>query len=145
MKNINNLFMKKIKALILSPMDASYKRIRDTIQKTLQESDVTSIQIDKFLPGTLFTNAIAEAIQKSDFIIADVSSKNPNVIYEVGFAHGLRKPTLLMLSTDSRDEMPYDLVGYQMATYDPNNLESLKRQIYRFVRYQKSRWEKQNV
>lgn len=138
--------MKKIEALILAPMDSSYRRIRDTIQRTLRESGVTPIQIDEIIqPGAQWANAVTDAIQEADFIVADVSRKNPNVLYELGFAHALRKPTLLMLSMDSVGEMPFDLAGYQMATYDPQNLTSLKDQIVRFVKYQVSRWGGENA
>ena len=132
--------MRTIRALILTPMDSSYSRIRDTIQRTLKDSGVTPVQIDEIIrPGAQWANAVTDAIQEADFIVADVSRKNPNVLYELGFAHALRKPTLLMLSTDSVGEMPFDLAGYQMATYDPENLTSLQNQIVRFVKYQESR------
>ena len=138
--------MKTINALILSPMDSSYRRIRDTIQRTLRESGVTPVQIDDVIrPGAQWANAVTEAIQEADFIVADVSRKNPNVLYELGFAHALRKPTLLMLSIDSVGEMPFDLAGHQMATYNPKDLTSLKNQIARFVKYQESRWRDENA
>jgi nucleoside 2-deoxyribosyltransferase len=138
--------MKNVEALVLTPMDSSYKRIRDTIQRSLRDSGVSPIQIDEiFQPGAQWANAVTDAIQEADFIVADVSRKNPNVLYELGFAHALRKPTLLMLSTDAVGEMPFDLAGYQMVTYDPGNLTSLRDQIVRFVKYQESRWSKENA
>lgn len=137
---------KTLQALILSPMDSSYLRVKDTIQKTLREANVVPIQIDEIIrPGAQWANAVTEAIQDADFIVADVSRKNPNVLYELGFAHALRKPTLLMLSTEASGEMPYDLAGYQMATYDPENLSTLKHQISNFIRYQESRWDGKNA
>ena len=132
--------MKSIEALVLTPFDSSFSRIRDTIQRVLREYGVTPIQIDEVIqPGAQWANAITEAIQESDFIVADVSRRNPNVMYELGYAHALRKPTLLMLNSDSAGEMPSDLAGYQMAVYDPSNLTSLKDQVIRFVKYQDSR------
>jgi len=131
---------KSIEALVLTPMDSSYKPIRETIQRTLQETGVSSVQIGEiFQPGAQWINAVTDAIQQADFIVADVSGEDQNVLYELGFAHALRKPTLLMLSTDSVEKMPSDLAGYQMATYDPENLDSLEAQIVRFIKYQESR------
>lgn len=108
MKMIKNSW-KKIKALILDRMDSSYRRIGDTIQRTLRESEVTPIQIDEIIQsGVQWANAVTDAIQEADFIVADVSRKNPNVLYELGFAHSLRKPTFLMSCMDSVSEMPFD-------------------------------------
>jgi nucleoside 2-deoxyribosyltransferase len=87
---------------------------------------------------------MTDAIREADLIVADVSRKNPNVLYELGYAHALRKPTLLLLSTDETGEMPFDLAGYQMVIYDPQNLRSLQQQIMRFLDYQQSRWEAQS-
>lgn len=137
--------METIEALVLTPFDSSFSRIRDTIQRTLREHGVTPIQIDDVIqPGAQWANAITDAIQESDFVVVDVSRRNPNVMYELGFAHALRKPTLLLLNADSAGEMPFDLAGYQMAVYDPKNLNSLRDQIIRFVKYQDSRRRKEN-
>ncbi|HYW54662.1 MAG TPA: hypothetical protein VE826_11870 [Dongiaceae bacterium] len=38
---------------------------------------------------------IQKLITESDYVIADLSDDNPNVYYEAGFAHALRKPTIL--------------------------------------------------
>jgi nucleoside 2-deoxyribosyltransferase len=134
-------------ALILSPMDLSYRQIRDTVRRVLTESGVRTIQIDEsFQSGTEWrlANAVTDAIQEADFIVADVSMKDPNVLYELGYAHALRKPTLLMLSIDSKEEMPSDLAGYQMLTYNPRDIYSIESQIIRFLKYQASRWGSKN-
>jgi len=100
---------------------------------------VTPVQVDEILQtGAKWASAVTDAIQNADFIVADVTRKNPNVLYELGYAHALRKPTLLLLSTKSTGELPFDLAGYQMAAYDPDDLTSLRKQILRFSEYQKS-------
>src|SRR5205085_241728 len=106
--------------------------------------ETLSIMIDKVSsPSAVWSNAVTDAIQEADLIVADVSRKNANVLYELGFAHALRKPTLLLLSTDEKGDMPFDLAGYQMITYDPRNLLPLRRQIQLILDYQQSRgvWE----
>lgn len=137
--------MKDIKALILAPLDKSYERVRDVVHKSLRKRSVQLITLDNVIkPGAVWANAITDAIRKADLIVADVSRKNPNVLYELGFAHALRKPTLLLLSANEVGEMPFDLAGYQMVIYEPNNLTSLQHQILRFLDYQQSRWEAQS-
>lgn len=39
---------------------------------------------------------IINAIGKSDVIVADLAGHNPNVLYELGYAHAAEKPTILL-------------------------------------------------
>ena|SRR5688572_18021349 len=137
--------MRNINALILAPFDKSYERVRDVIHRSLRKRSIQLITLDDLLrPGAVLANAVTDAIQTADLIVADVSRKNPNVLYELGFAHALRKPTLLLLRADEASEIPVDLAGYQMVIYDPKNLTSLQHQILRFLDYQQSRWDAQS-
>jgi len=68
---------------------------------------------------------ILESIREADLIIADVSHQNPNVLYETGFAHALRKPTILLFDVKSGSRLPSDLDGLQYITYDRANIRGL--------------------
>ena len=132
-------------ALILAPLDISYERVRDVVHRSLRKQSIHLITLDDVLrTRAVMANAITDAIRKADLIVADVSRKNPNVLYELGFAHALRKPTLLLCRADEASEMPVDLAGYQTVIYDPKNLRSLEHQILRFLDYQQSRWDAQS-
>ncbi|MDQ2695179.1 MAG: nucleoside 2-deoxyribosyltransferase [Pseudomonadota bacterium] len=132
--------MKPLRALILMPLDKAHGQVRDIVASTLKEQSVEVVSVDQVIsPGALWANAITEAIQTADVIVADVSSGSPHVLYELGFSHALRKPTLLLLSTHSVGVMPPELSGYQILTYDPANLSPLRQQIIRFLDYQQSR------
>ena len=39
---------------------------------------------------------IWQAINAADFVIADITGRNPNVLYELGLAHALAKPVLIL-------------------------------------------------
>ena len=58
---------------------------------------------------------IYNQIQKADAIVADMSESSPNVFYEVGFAHALRKRVIL-LTWEAKD-IPFDLQNYQHIVY----------------------------
>jgi len=133
--------MKKLQALVLLPMDASYKRIAEVIEITLNQAGVTPI-----LPRDIMwqntrgmLDAMTNAIQEADIIVADVSSSNPNIFFELGFALAFRKPTIVMLSTNAVGGIPSDIAGYMMVTYDPDDMSSLEKKIFRFIEYQVTR------
>ena len=139
--------MKKLQALVLSPMDASYERVAEVIEIALKQAGVTPM-----LPRDMIWKSnrdvldiMTNAIQEADIIVADVSHNSPNVFVELGFALAFRKPTMILLSTDAVGKIPSDLAGYLMATYNPDDLASLRGTISHFIKYQESRWNGKNV
>jgi ActR/RegA family two-component response regulator len=52
---------------------------------------------------TIFTN-----IRRARFIVADVTTNNPNVFFEVGYAYSLNKP-IIFLTRDTIETIPFDL------------------------------------
>jgi len=47
-------------------------------------------------PGVIMCEGICKRIQEADFIVADISIPNPNVLYELGLAYGLNHKMLLV-------------------------------------------------
>jgi predicted RecB family nuclease len=74
---------------------------------------------------------IHSEIEKADLIIADVSEPNPNVFYEVGYAHGVRKPVILII----RDihKTPFDIGHYPHIVYG-GKIRHLKTELEKKVR-----------
>ncbi len=70
---------------------------------------------DIYSPGVI-TEQIKAAIYQSVICIADVTGTNPNVLYEVGIAHTLGKPTILL--TQSEEKIPFDLKAFRVVFYD---------------------------
>ena len=50
---------------------------------------------------------IIEKIDQSNLVIADLTGDNPNVFYELGLAHALRKPVILI--TQRVADVPFRL------------------------------------
>ena len=69
---------------------------------------------------------VVRGIATSDLIVADLTTANPNVFYELGIAHALRKQTILI--TQSIDDVPFDLRPYRLLEYSTH-----------FVRIQEAR------
>ena len=67
----------------------------------------------------VFTTDILARIQKSiraaDVIVADLTTNNPNVYYEVGYAHGKNKRVVLLC--ESADAIKFDLHGMRSIVH----------------------------
>jgi hypothetical protein len=59
-----------------------------------------------------------ELHSESKLILADLSGTNPNVFYELGLAHALTKPAILI--TESIEDIPFDLRALRVLEYDKN-------------------------
>jgi hypothetical protein len=66
-----------------------------------------------FTEGML--DRIFTQISKADVIVADMTGRNPNVFYEVGYAHALDK--IVILLTQNADDIPFDLKQRQHTVY----------------------------
>jgi nucleoside 2-deoxyribosyltransferase len=122
--------MQPQQVFVIAPFDPDGRRVQDAVQRAVEEVGFRVVQYsDSFRPGAELTSNILDNIRQADFIIADVSRQNPNVLYEVGFAHALRKPTILLFNIKSDYNLPSDLAGLQYIAYDLVNLSGLADRV----------------
>jgi len=69
---------------------------------------------------------IYNQIAKADIIVADMTGRNPNVFYEVGYAHALGKQVILL--TQNADDIPFDLKHYAHIVYS-GKIAALKDEL----------------
>jgi len=122
------------RGIVITSWDAAGRRIHDTVNRALQELGIKTYDLRDVPAGASLTNAITAAIREADFVVADVTRQNPNVLYEIGYANALEKPTILLVDGTTKEEMPSDLTGLSYLTYDSKNLRSLQEYINRAVR-----------
>jgi len=60
---------------------------------------------------------IREQIVEAKVLIADITGRNPNVFYELGLAHALEKPVIL-LTQDQAEDVPTDIRHLEFIRYD---------------------------
>ena len=72
---------------------------------------------DLYRPSTI-VHDIWSFTKRSKLVLADLSGKNPNVFYELGLAHALAKPAILVV--ENMDDVPFDLRALRVISYDKN-------------------------
>lgn len=70
---------------------------------------------DVYKPGIILQDII-RGILEADVVIAEITPVNANVFYELGYAHALDKPTILL--AERGREMPFDIRSYRCIFYD---------------------------
>jgi hypothetical protein len=73
---------------------------------------------DLYRPSTI-VNDIWAYTKRAKLLLADLTGKNPNVFYELGLAHALAKPAILV--SESMDDIPFDLRALRIIVYDKND------------------------
>lgn len=90
---------------------------QQVIKTTCEQFNYEVVRADDFYTNGLIIEDILNSIRKASIIIADVTPNNPNVFYEVGFAHGIGKTTIL-LSDRNREKLPFDISGFRTLFYE---------------------------
>lgn len=89
----------------------------DVIKPTCEKFGFEVVRADDIYKSGLIIEDITRSIEEASVIIADITPDNPNVFYEVGYAHAIKKPTIL-LSERQRGALPFDVSGFRTLFYD---------------------------
>jgi hypothetical protein len=82
----------------------------------LQRISVGRLPAGDILGPGLIIEDIARSIDTAKIIIAEITEPNQNVFYELGYAHALNKPTILLAEKGRR--LPFDIAGHRCLFYE---------------------------
>jgi nucleoside 2-deoxyribosyltransferase len=129
------MFQEKAEAFLALPLkDPASKNLAGQIGDLLREQGIEPILAAD--GGTSGAGALAErqnAIRRAEFVVADLTGSNPNVLFEVGLALGLSKPVLLLSQGPAKD-VPFDLHSQQVAMYRPDDLATVGQYVNLWLR-----------
>lgn len=110
------------KAFVIMPFAGEFSAVYDQFVKlTLTQRGFDVFRADDLQHQRSILQDIVEAITLSDLIIADLTGGNENVFYELGLAHAMGKPVVLL--AQDVDDVPFDLRGYRLVTYSTHFTE----------------------
>lgn len=96
-----------------APYDTLYQQVISPSAKSL---GLTVERIDEVAgPGIIFED-IKRHISEAKIVVAEITAPNQNVFYELGYAHALNKPTILLAQRGK--ELPFDIRSYRVIFYD---------------------------
>jgi hypothetical protein len=94
-----------------SELDDIYEKI---VKRAITECGLRCKRSDDMF-GSVVMDDIRKSIKNARLVVAELTGRNPNVLYEVGFAHALNKDVLLL--TQSKDDVPFDLRHWRVLEY----------------------------
>lgn len=83
----------------------------------IEKAGLRSVRADASIFGAgKIMDQIWAGINAAKVLVAELTTKNPNVFYELGLAHALQKPVVLVSSNES--DVPFDLKHIRVIYYD---------------------------
>jgi hypothetical protein len=102
---------------VLMPFTDELKPVyEDHIKAVTERLSCTITRADNFFAANSIMSDIWNAINQARVLIADCTGRNPNVFYELGIAHTLGKPVILI--AQSIDDIPFDIRHIRTILYN---------------------------
>ena len=97
-----------------APHGAYYSKV---YEPAIEKAGLTAVRADTDLFGTgKIMDQIWAGINSAKLLVAELTTRNPNVYYELGLAHALEKPVVLVSSNEK--DVPFDLQHIRVIYYD---------------------------
>jgi hypothetical protein len=102
--------------------DLNFDSISSTIRSRLLREfpELTVVRTNE--DGAYDLTDMLVIVQPASLVICDITGQDPNCLYELGYAHGLGKPVLLI--SERGNPVPWDLEVFRVLPYDSTNLDS---------------------
>lgn len=108
------------------------KRYRDVLKPAIEAANLTAYRVDEDPGTTVLIDAIEKGIRESEICLADITTNNPNIWYEVGFAFANGKAVVLICADPRPDPFPFDIRHRHIVTYrlqSSSDFEALKTEV----------------
>jgi len=107
---------KQPQVFVVQPFGQKFESVfAGIIAPALASAGATAVRANQIVTGGLILEGIFQAIETCDLVIADLTGKNPHAMYELGFAHALRKPVVLI--SEGQEQTPFDLSSARILHY----------------------------
>jgi nucleoside 2-deoxyribosyltransferase len=117
----------EIFAFVLMPFTKEFDDVyRLGIKETAASLNINAERVDEQIFREGILERIYRQIEVADLVIADMTGQNPNVFYEVGYAHAKSKMCILM--TRDADDIPFDLKHHRHIVYG-NSISGLRESL----------------
>lgn len=123
------------RCFVIQPFDkgAYDKRYEDVIVPAIVSAGLEEYRVDRDPATKALIEAIEDGIRSSDACIAEITTDNPNVWYELGFAIANGKPLVMICDSKSRTgPFPFDVSHRPIIRFvpeSPRDFQTLQQEI----------------
>lgn len=119
---------------VFQPFDSGPydKRYEDILDPAIRTANLEPYRVDKDPSATIPIDTLHEEIRLSIACLADITTDNPNVWYELGYAVASNKPMVMICSKSRTRKPPFDIQHRKIIWYaldSPRDFDQLKNDI----------------
>lgn len=105
---------------VVMPFSNTFKsEYEKVIIPAIEENDIKCVRGDEIYSKQRIMDDIWNSLRNCKIVVAELTGKNPNVMYEVGLAHAIGKPVIII--TRNEQDVPFDLKDLRYLYYDTND------------------------
>jgi hypothetical protein len=101
--------------------------VTKSLRKVCKGENIYALRGDDIFRPTDILDDIWNGIMQSQFVIADITGNNANVFYELGMAHAIGTP-VIVLAQDA-NEVPFDLKSRRILIYETDKLDEMEASL----------------
>jgi hypothetical protein len=108
---------------VVMPFAGPVGEYYDSIYKpAIEKAKLKAERADAEIYGTgKIIDQIWKGITSARVLLAELTNRNANVLYELGLAHALHKPVVLICSKANEEDVPFDLRHVRVIYYDKDD------------------------
>lgn len=95
-------------------LDKTYHNI---IKPAVQDVGLKCVRADEIQDTGLIDRSMYALLVRADVVIADISTMNPNAIYELGVRHAVKPQSTIILRAESSTSIPFDINHTRVFSY----------------------------
>src|SRR5438046_2791293 len=122
---------------LLIDFDSVYQQL---IAPAIREAKLESLRADEEMSGGIIHKPMFERLVLCEYAVADLTTANANVFYELGVRHAVRPWSTVLIGADVK-RMPFDLASDRVRPYSldaagrPANAQDDRATLAEALRY----------
>ena len=107
---------------VIQPFNSKFdKRYRDVYKPALEKAGLDPYRVDQDPSTEGVMNSIEQQIRDATICLADITTDNPNVWYELGYAFAARRSVVMVCSSEREGKLPFDIQHQTVIKYAPES------------------------
>lgn len=117
------------KCFVMQPFDKGEfdKRYDDIVGPAICDAGLEPYRVDRDPLVSIPIDDIEVGIKNSDLCLAEITTDNPNVWFELGYAIAVPKDVILVCSESRKSRFPFDVQHRKIIQYKTESLQDFKK------------------
>lgn len=130
--NVSGIIQQQHQIAVMMPFCASFDPVYCAIKNACDDV-IDPVRVDDLYGTDVIVDSIFRIIEESKLVVADITGRNANVLYEAGLAHGRSRDVVFL--TQDQDRVPFDIQRIRYIRYEPSDrgLKTLTTELNRTV------------